>query len=64
MENFSKINNEIISQLKSVTYNGDLADIGNEIGIIIAKYFDKDNTINDFLNGLKHGISLTDGTHG
>jgi hypothetical protein len=64
MENFDKINNEIISQLKSINYSGDLSDIGNEIGIIIAKYFNEDNTVDDFIHGLKHGISLTDGTHG
>jgi hypothetical protein len=63
MENFAKINNEIVSQLKSICYSGDLSDIGNEIGIIIAKYFDKENTVDDFIHGVKHGISLTDGTH-
>jgi len=63
MENFDEIVGEIISQLASIEYSGDISDIGNEIGIVIGDKFDKDNTLNDFISGLKHGISLTDGTH-
>jgi hypothetical protein len=63
MENFNEIKKEIKKQLDSANYAGDLSDIGNEIGIVIAKYFDKENTVEDFIHGLKHGISLTDGTH-
>jgi hypothetical protein len=64
MEKFDEAVGEIISQLASVEYKGDLSDIGNEIGIVIAKHFDEENTIQDFIMGLKHGVSLTDGTHG
>lgn len=64
MENFEKIVGDIISQLASIEYCGDMSDIGNEIGIAIGDKFDKDNTINDFISGLKHGVSLADGTHG
>lgn len=64
MEKFSDIKEEIKAQLDKVNYAGDLSDIGNEIGIVIAKFFDEENTVNDFISGLKHGISLTDGTHG
>ena len=45
---------------------GDLSDLGNTIGIAIAEYisdkpgFEKE----DFIEGIKHGISLKDGTHG
>lgn len=68
MENFKKACLEISERLSNVPYdNGDISDIGNEIGIIIAKYFtdeefgwDKDS----FIHGINHGISLTDGTHG
>jgi hypothetical protein len=45
----------------------DLSDVGNEIGIVIARYFDENDIGFDkdsFLAGLNHGISLTDGTHG
>jgi len=55
---------EIEEQLNKIDYeSGDLSDIGNEIGIIIAKRFNDENTVDDFIRGLKHGISLTDGTH-
>ena len=65
MENFEEVCKEIADRFNSLSYkNADLSDIGNEIGIIIAKYFDDNNTKDDFLSGLKHGISLTDGTHG
>jgi len=63
MENFDEVVQEIMVQLASIDYEGDLSDIGNEIGIVIAKYFDEENTDKDFIHGLKHGISLTDGTH-
>lgn len=64
MEDFNKIKEEIKTQLNSANYCGDLSDLGNEIGIVVAKFFDEENTVNDFISGLKHGISLTDGTHG
>jgi hypothetical protein len=63
MENFTKVKTGLIYQLGEIRYDGDLSDIGNEIGIVIAKYFDEENTVDDFIHGLKHGISLTDGTH-
>jgi hypothetical protein len=62
--NFYRTIFEIEEQLNTINHEGgDLSDIGNEIGIIIAKHFDEDNTVEDFIHGLKHGISLTDGTH-
>jgi hypothetical protein len=63
MENFDEVVQEIMVQLASIDYEGDLSDVGNEIGIVIAKYFDEENTIEDFIRGIKHGVSLTDGTH-
>ena len=46
--------------------DGDLSDLGNTIGIAIAEYisdkpgFEKE----DFIEGIKHGISLKHGSHG
>ena len=46
--------------------HGDLSDLGNEIGIVIGQYtndkmgYEKD----DFVSGIYHGISISDGTHG
>ena len=64
MEDFNSLKEEIKTQLDKAKYCGDLSDLGNEIGIVIAKHFDEENTVGDFISGLKHGISLTDGTHG
>ena len=53
----------IKNHLDKVNYKGDLSDIGNEIGIAIGNHLDKDNTVEDFIRGLRHGVSLVDGTH-
>lgn len=64
MEKFVKVVEEVILQLTNIEYtDGDIGDIGNEIGIAIGKCLDKDNTIEDFIHGIKHGVSLVDGTH-
>lgn len=62
---FHNITKEIIEQLNSIKYNGDLSDIGNEIGIVLGKYLseDKGYELDSFFHGIKHGISLTKGTH-
>lgn len=62
MEIIIKIKQDIIQ----VLYDGkirDLSDIGNEIGIVIGKYTDDKDSIEDFIKGVKHGVSLTDGIH-
>jgi len=58
-----KINQEIINELQNYKLQGDLIDLGDKIGRVIAKYFDENNNVDDFLTGLKHGISVIDGTH-
>jgi hypothetical protein len=42
MNKFEIIKNDIIQSLSDIKYDGDLTDIGNEIGIIISKYFNND----------------------
>jgi len=59
---------KIIEELKdslNTNLKGDLSDVGNEIGFIIGKYISKEMGFEkeDFINGIKHGISLIDGTH-
>ena len=65
---FKKVCHELSKQLSNIPYdNADMSDVGNEIGIIIAKYFNDEGTgweVDSFITGLIHGISLTDGTHG
>ena len=66
MEMFNKIKEDIINQISNITYVGDLSDIGNEIGIILGNYINENEMgyeLESFIHGLKHGISLTDGTH-
>jgi hypothetical protein len=63
MEKFNIAKHEIIVQLNKVNYRGDMSDLGNEIGIVIGKFIDDENTIEDFIRGLRHGKSLVDGTH-
>lgn len=67
MMKFESIKDEIISNLKEMKYSGDLSDIGNEIGIVIGKYInnkDMGYNLDNFNHGVKHGISLANGTHG
>jgi hypothetical protein len=64
-----QIKEEIIHQLENMAFQGDLGDIGNEIGIVIAKYIMKKDAdkkgldLDSFIRGVKHGVSLIDGTH-
>lgn len=57
---------EIISEIsEEVTYFGDLSDFGNEIGVAIGEMFPDmtEQEVSEVISGLKHGISLTNGTH-
>jgi len=61
-----KISFEISNQLYQINYKGDLSDLGNEIGVVLGKYIKKKKIgyqLDNFIDGLKHGISLIDGTH-
>jgi len=61
-----KISFEISNQLYQINYKGDLSDLGNEIGVVLGKYIKKKKIgyqLDSFIDGLKHGISLIDGTH-
>ena len=56
-----------IGQDVYIKFNGDLSDLGNDIGLNIGEYinndvlgYDKD----DFISGLNHGVSIIDGSHG
>jgi len=63
---FQNLLKSVSSKFKIVTYNnGDISDLGNEIGIAIGKSIEniKDHEISEFIFGIKHGISLTNNTH-
>lgn len=68
---FMQLVNGVLLQLHDVNWktsgHGDLSDLGNEIGIAIGEHYKalgQSPNLYDFVRGLKHGISLTDGTHG
>ncbi len=60
---FNDAKEALINKLKDIKYEGDLSDIGNEIGICIYDFFSETNKKEDFINGINHGFSLKDGTH-
>jgi len=61
---FKEIIEGLIQSLESIQYsNGDISDVGNEIGIAIGEHLSTEQGLNDFISGLKHGISLKNGTH-
>jgi hypothetical protein len=64
MNEFEKIMDKLSISLGNVSYrNGDISDVGNEIGVTIGEYLSTEEKLNDFISGLKHGISLKNGTH-
>ncbi len=60
-----QIVSEISKRLDNMHTMSDLSDIGNEIGMTIAKYFNENPgyDLDSFIHGIKHGVSLIDGTH-
>jgi len=63
---FNKTIKELGEKLSDVNYyNGDVSDIGNEIGYILGNILKnmKETDIKDFIVGFRHGVSLTNGTH-
>jgi len=61
---FKKAAISLAKHLENVPYdNGDLSDLGNEIGISIGALIRDDEDLKDLVTGIKHGISLTNGTH-
>ncbi len=64
MEKLNHILNTITEHLSKVQYeNGDISDIGNEIGIALGNYITTEQDLKDFIQGLRHGISLTNTEH-
>jgi len=64
MDNFQHIIKQIREHMEKVSYeNGDLSDVGNEIGIVLGNYIENEREFKDLVTGIRHGISLTNGTH-
>jgi len=68
IELYEKIKNEIITQLINRKVDGDIGDIGNEIGYAVGKHIANKNIVtfeaSDFIDGFEHGYSIQDETHG
>lgn len=63
MTNMKEMIEPLVQHLEKIPYEvGDISDLGNEIGYAIGELLDEDK-IDDFIMGLKHGISLKNGTH-
>lgn len=64
--NFKETLHSLSNGLNKVKYeNGDLADVGNEVGFILGNLLPdmSDDEISIFISGFRHGVSLTNGTH-
>lgn len=64
-EDLNYIGNSCKEQSERISYSGDISDLGNELGIIIGyRYKDiNGDDIESLIHGIRHGISLTNGTH-
>lgn len=63
---FRDVFEQLCQTFSEIKYdNGDISDVGNEVGFALGKALTdlKEDEIKDFILGLKHGISLTNGTH-
>jgi hypothetical protein len=59
----NELRDAIVSQLNNIQYPSyDESDLGNEIGIVLGMSLNQE-LIETFIMGLKHGISLSHGTH-
>jgi len=64
--NFKETINELSTDLLTVEYdNGDISDIGNEVGYNLGRILSDmtEEEIENFITGFRHGVSLTNGTH-
>ena len=49
-----------------IKFNGDLSDLGNDIGLNIGQYINENKLgyeKDDFISGIQHGVSIIDGGH-
>lgn len=63
---FQEVLDQIVDNFKEIKYhNGDISDLGNEIGYSVGNALPNltEEEIKDLIVGLRHGISLTNGTH-
>jgi len=64
--NFKEVFEQMCQTFDEIRYmNGDISDVGNEIGYALGKVLEnlQEDEIKDLIHGIRHGISLTNGTH-
>ena len=56
---------ELSEKQPEIFYDGDCVDFGNEVGYCLGHVLENmtEEQICDFIHGIRHGISLTNGTH-
>jgi hypothetical protein len=61
----AQISLSMSERLFEIKYYGDVSDLGNEIGYVVGNVLKdmSEQETTDFIHGIKHGISLTNGTH-
>jgi len=59
------LSKDLMETSNKIKYYGDISDFGNEIGYAVGNIIKNmtESQISDFIFGIKHGISLTNGTH-
>ena len=64
-EQCKKLGENLVQRSEEIWYQGDLSDLGNEVGIELGNIVKdmSEEQIRDFIHGLRHGISLTNGKH-
>ena len=64
-DNLSWIGSSLTEKSNEIVYDGDLSVCGNEIGYTVGRKYKNmtEGEIEDFITGIRHGISLTNGTH-
>lgn len=63
---FKDIFEQLCQTFSEIKYdNGDISDVGNEIGFSLGKILPNlsEGEIKDFIHGIQHGISLTNGEY-
>ena len=63
---FKEVFEQMCQTFDEIHYmNGDISDVGNEIGYALGKVLEnlQEDEIKNFIHGIRHGISLTNGTH-
>jgi hypothetical protein len=59
------ITDKLKDKALEIKYIGDISDLGNEVGQTVGEFYKNmnENEIELFIQGFRHGVSLTNGNH-